>query len=106
MTESFVFWFSFLVLAGLWLGLPGLAGWAGLGWLVLAGLLGWRPSGLGWAGWLLGWLLGWAGLVLTESFDRKFQLLLLVFGFGGPGLAKQDLRCRGIQFLFILSCGV
>ena len=96
--------------SGLWALGSGL--WAGLGWAGLAGL-GWGWAGLGcaagcWAGWLLvlGWLLGWAGLdrqLCTQSLDRKNRFLLFIFVFGGLGIAKQDLRCRGIQFLFILS---
>ena len=68
---------------------------------MLAGLC-WAGLGWRWAGLALGWA-GLAGLVLAERIDRKFRFLLFFFGFDGQGLAKQDLRCHGIQFLFILS---
>ena len=118
LSESFGFWdyiFELCGWAGLgwaglgWAGVLGWAGlgcaelsWAGLSWLGWAGL-GW--AGLGWAGlgWAGGWaglwalpFLGWvAGLVWTESYGISV--------FGGLGLAKHDLHCRCIQFLFILS---
>ena len=64
-------------------------GFSGAGaWAAWPGRL---AAGWYWAGWPAGGGLaglGWAGLD---------------FGFGGLGLAKQDLRCHGIQFLFILS---
>ena len=103
------------MLAGLWAGLLGLGlGWAGLGWAGWAGWaggwagLGWAElTGLGWAGLLGGWLLaalwaGWAGLVLT-GFGRKLRFCPFHSWFWRAGACKQDLRCHGIQFLFILS---
>ena len=55
-----------------------------------------------WAAWLgrLAARLGWAGLVLVVKVLTEVSLLLFIFVFG---VAKQDLRCRGIQFLLILS---
>ena len=91
-------------------------GWAGLGWW-------WAAGGLKPAGWAVGpglglelggsWL-GWAGIGLGE-LGRLVGLAGRVGRTGWAGLAgtaawlawlgfaKQDARCHGIQFLFILS---
>ena len=64
-----------------------------------------RLNRLGWAGRLAAGL-GWFGPTALHGKPwRKQSFLLFIFVFGGLGLAKQDLRCHGIQFLFILSWG-
>ena len=84
---------------GLTLGWLGGLGWLGVG---LGQGWGWR-AGLG-AGltWAVG---GWAGRPGWAGWDGLGELAGTAarLAWGGLGLAKQDVRCHGIQFLFILS---